>query len=601
MAKPRRFLARLLTILNEKPLTSTEICNINTVRRETVWKNIKKAQDNHWIQKDEVGRYHITEFGKSMINLAERSVDSVSFEVYSQVIDLIGIRSEKPKANCTIIIQDAKKIKEADDSTVAFEKFLTHDGLGLPENDTYLKAAVASVVDSILDFKAKDMGLFTIFDQQFRDEVTIFNMDTYHPAYDYIKRYLNLASSDFKVLIEYEGKKWAESQNFEDVEKNVEDTREFYNKFSEDIGVLDRNIRINKAIYSLLQGGGELTERSLETYLMFDSQKKLHEFIYNYFKLYQVGNEDKVKDIVQKALESGFFKIEEKVFYCLKVNKANKLQFFNSLPLQDFKSLEQLSEHDTQGHESTNEKNCGESNSLENTDDVIESVSKELEDFEKAFFDLLVKLIERFEKSKLYDNVLDTAIIPAGKKPLRLIYAEKSLLELLYIFHEIINAYMLRSMILWPKKIKDKDILYKLYSIVFNKIADIRKVMHQALSSFHGGRFNQHFVNYVMSNTYATQNLLKHMQVFKDSGMEKEAEPLFGSMWKIYKECKEWAYPEPLLYGWNFDYNNDSWKKFVELQMEHPDHTYSNYINNLSKLSSSSSGINESVNNKNHC
>ena len=51
----------------------------------------------------------------------------------------------------------------------------------------------------------------------------------------------------------------------------------------------------------------------------------------------------------------------------------------------------------------------------------------------------------------------------------------------------------------------------------------------------------------------------------------------------IYEQCKQWAYPEPFIYKWNFDYSNDGWERSVELQMQYPNQTYDNYIDNLEK------------------
>jgi hypothetical protein len=50
--------------------------------------------------------------------------------------------------------------------------------------------------------------------------------------------------------------------------------------------------------------------------------------------------------------------------------------------------------------------------------------------------------------------------------------------------------------------------------------------------------------------------------------------------WNIHKECVEQTFPEAHHYGWDFDYNNDGWKKFLQLQTMHPDQTFENYKDN---------------------
>src|SRR5215204_765212 len=117
-------------------------------------------------------------------------------------------------------------------------------------------------------------------------------------------------------------------------------------------------------------------------------------------------------------------------------------------------------------------------------------------------------------------------------------------------------------------------------SIVFNKIIDMHQVLYQTLESFHSGQFNSDFVNYTMASTYATLPFLKYHNTFKNSGLEKESEPLMDSVWSLYEEIKDWAFPEPSMYRWKFDYNRNGWKKFLEIQSKHPDQTSDNYYKN---------------------
>lgn len=133
-------------------------------------------------------------------------------------------------------------------------------------------------------------------------------------------------------------------------------------------------------------------------------------------------------------------------------------------------------------------------------------------------------------------------------------------------------------MILWPIKIKDKDILKKAYSMLFSKIADIRVIISQVLGPFYGGDFDKIFHDYAINSIYRTKSLLNHAKVFKNSDVEKEGEGLNSAFWNIHKECAQQAFPEAHLYGWDFDYNNDAWDKFLQLQTKYPDQTLENYL-----------------------
>jgi hypothetical protein len=83
------------------------------------------------------------------------SVAPIAASSYACVVSTpLNLRPDRPTAKCTIEIKNAAKIKELDSQTVAKKRFLTKDELWLPDNNTNLKAAMAAVVDSILDLKA---------------------------------------------------------------------------------------------------------------------------------------------------------------------------------------------------------------------------------------------------------------------------------------------------------------------------------------------------------------------------------------------------------------------------------------------------------------
>jgi hypothetical protein len=94
----------------------------------------------------------------------------------------------------------------------------------------------------------------------------------------------------------------------------------------------------------------------------------------------------------------------------------------------------------------------------------------------------------------------------------------------------------------------------------------MRKLISQRLILFRGGTFDKMLENYDTGGIYRTQSLLRHVEIFKKSKMEKETNELINNFWDIHKECNKQAFPEPLIYGWEFDYNKDTWNKFLELQ-----------------------------------
>ena len=153
-------------------------------------------------------------------------------------------------------------------------------------------------------------------------------------------------------------------------------------------------------------------------------------------------------------------------------------------------------------------------------------------------------------------------------------------MELLDIFHEIMIAYIIRSMILWPKKIENRNMLNKVYSILFSKIANIRILIAQKLDPYSDNQFE----DYATSRMHMTRSLLKHKDIFKDLNMELDSEKLMDSIWNIHEECIREAFPEPLIYGWEFDYKNDGWRKLIQLQMQHPEQQNSCHLQEKSVM-----------------
>ena len=205
-----------------------------------------------------------------------------------------------------------------------------------------------------------------------------------------------------------------------------------------------------------------------------------------------------------------------------------------------------------------------------NTDNLLVSVPRELEEFENAFFILLEKAKLEFEKRNL-------SILSQTRDPSEFSILIPLILQPLKIFHEMINVYNVYSILLWPKKIQDKDTLKELYTVVFTKIANMQVRIIESLKSIKPSEVAEANITVLNSkfldSLYATRNIIDHYEIFSKFEMQKEIEPVLDSMWKINSEYKQNAYPEPMLYGWDFG-ETDDWRKLVELQKRRPDETY---------------------------
>jgi hypothetical protein len=303
-----------------------------------------------------------------------------------------------------------------------------------------LKASIAAVVDSVLDLKAKEMGLFSMLDKESRVNkltLTLSNIRNYFPGYDALKRYENLAKTKFTVLIEFDGEKWASRQDFEDLEKKIQKERESWSQFGRH-HLMNERVRFNKATYNLLSGraGGDLSTVYLNTMHLFHNSEELKEYLANHFKMNQITSKDRLDAILKNGFDTGFFSEEPMTLCHLKVRRDKELQFLKSLPFLNSISLSERQQDKTR--DILNQKPP-----IINTDNIISTISKELETFENAYILLLAKVIEQFDKVHS-DQLEATTKKDKEKYTAKLLPVQKALDELLDIFYETVIAYVIR-------------------------------------------------------------------------------------------------------------------------------------------------------------
>jgi SepF-like predicted cell division protein (DUF552 family) len=223
-----------------------------------------------------------------------------------------------------------------------------------------------------------------------------------------------------------------------------------------------------------------------------------------------------------------------------------------------------------------------------NTGNIVVLVTKELEQFEKAFVTLLNKIRKEFDNT--YSDIKKVHSNDLSKKDLSKVNPIlESMTESLRIFYEVVDSYMVRSLMLWSNKVQDKDVLKKLYSIVFTKISDIQLHIYQVFGSTLAGNFNPPLLQSAWRKIYSTEHMKEHYENFRRLNMENEISSVLDCIWKMNNECKVAAYPEPILYKWNFNYDNDDWRKILILQKKHPRETYRNSVEEFLKLANLSS------------
>lgn len=206
-----------------------------------------------------------------------------------------------------------------------------------------------------------------------------------------------------------------------------------------------------------------------------------------------------------------------------------------------------------------------------NTGNLLFRVTKELDDFDKSFCVLLKRVSKEFDR--LYIKNKEGSLDAKQMQPILNLY-----LEAFHIFYEIVDTYLVRSVLEWSKTIGDREFKKQIYSTVFTKIADIHLRMSETLGSTKAGYLASFAQISFQQRIYSTQNLLSHFDSFTNGGMEKEIKDVIDCIWNINSGFRNLAFPEPLIYGWKFDYERDGWKRLVDLQKQNPDKTYHNAV-----------------------
>ena len=267
-----------------------------------------------------------------------------------------------------------------------------------------------------------------------------------------------------------------------------------------------------------------------------------------------------------------------------------------------FKLLRELIENGSVRRylENNHKRNARDHKLVVEQDNPLVYVRSELDNFERAYFDLFSKSVVEFNSriedarkaildfgerivvdDKTSDEDSDRAMAELEKlddSGNRAIYDLGGLLYNMFnVFYSMVDAYLFRFLSIWPQKIHDKRVLQQLYSIVFSRIADMQTHISEILNSLDTVGVIETNTRLLMRDRFRTKDglgpLERFSQNFKEIGKEKEIEPVIGSLWKILGELRPHIYPEPQTHGWPFEYEEDDWKKLLSLLRKHRKYT----------------------------
>lgn len=289
--------------------------------RKSFWRIEREAIRKRLVKRNHNGIYHLSDLGRSLVDKPQLLDEIIQYNIFSQVIDPIDSLPLKPAAKCTIVTENSKKIEELDARTKSHPLLRTE----LKQNNTRLKAALAKVVDSILEFRAIELGLIPVTTGELAERLSSLDIDTFYPQYDYAKRLLDLAKTTFYVSIGYEGKDWLRDLDLKDFEKSQEDNLKFYKSMYTQTISRERKERLTEFVRLL----PENTTEQYKHVQLFEEEGQIKEYLTEYLRPYE--ELENIPLLIEKAFKSKFFETKRNWIYHLKVNKQNTKKFLDSV------------------------------------------------------------------------------------------------------------------------------------------------------------------------------------------------------------------------------------------------------------------------------
>ena len=199
-----------------------------------------------------------------------------------------------------------------------------------------------------------------------------------------------------------------------------------------------------------------------------------------------------------------------------------------------------------------------------NKENILIVINKQLEEFKKEFKKLLQKievvipeliLLPFTNKENKENNI--TMIIFYEQLPL-------------FLLKYLMQCFLIKSTVIWPKTIQNEEIRKKLNSFIFTEISTITF----EYSKFYNNKLSKNNINQVNYNSRVPEELTKvdnnilYFAFFllkcKEKELANEFENIVDKLWLINLDEQEYLHPEARLYNLDYEYGKDDWRKYLD-------------------------------------
>jgi hypothetical protein len=167
-----------------------------------------------------------------------------------------------------------------------------------------------------------------------------------------------------------------------------------------------------------------------------------------------------------------------------------------------------------------------------NEDNLLVSIPAELDQFKDYFFDLINE-VNRQLGTKIEEHLRENNIEDQEWKTLDPVRKRSGILySLLALYQHLVGMYILQSLSLWHRKIKDKETITRLYTEVFNRFQEIQLKLTSELivPSNEVGLYDIATDSLFELKPFPVDEIANN---FHRIGVDKQFEPVLDFLWEI--------------------------------------------------------------------
>jgi hypothetical protein len=199
-------------------------------------------------------------------------------------------------------------------------------------------------------------------------------------------------------------------------------------------------------------------------------------------------------------------------------------------------------------------------------------ISREIDEFENAYFSFLKKIKENINK-RYHDLKTSHHSNPQHRSLAEIdefFYTTDLMSRSLRIFSEVLMMYMLRSAALWPNIIGDRDFVNKLNSTIFAKFSDMWIRLNDILGPIKTPRGQFSLDDMGRDTMFDTaKELMYAIQKFDDADIKKEAEQVSTFIYRFIRDemIRRSDYGRTSKYKWDMSQIQPEFVKKTEERM----------------------------------